>query len=145
MRWYVGSDHAGFHLKSAMIKVLEGIGDEIVDLGTKNATDSVDYPDFGIAVARAVVAEPTAKGLLVCGTGIGISIAANKITGARAARVSDTYSARMARSHNDANILAMGERVTGPGAAEDILRAFRDTPFEGGRHARRVEKLNNPG
>jgi ribose 5-phosphate isomerase B len=141
MKWYAGSDHAGYALKESLARVLRGLGDEVVDLGTGNATDSVDYPDFGEKVARAVVSEPGALGLLVCGTGIGISIAANKVAGARAARVTDTFSARMAREHNDANLVALGERVTGVGLAEEILRAFRDTPFAGGRHSRRVDKL----
>jgi ribose 5-phosphate isomerase B len=141
MKWYLGADHAGFTLKDALAKTLRGLGDEVVDLGT-NDGNSVDYPDFGEKVARAVAGDPGALGLLVCGTGIGVSIAANKIPGVRAARVGDTYSARMARAHNDANVLCIGERVTGGGAAEDIVRAFRDTPFEGGRHQRRVDKLN---
>src|SRR5262249_20220237 len=104
--------------------------------------DSVDYPDFGAKVARAVAADRGSRGLLVCGTGIGISIAANKIAGIRAARVTDGYSAKMARAHNDANVLCTGERVVGSGGAEDLVRAFRDTEFEGGRHQRRVDKLN---
>ncbi len=141
MKWYVGADHAGYTLKDALAASLRASGDEIVDLGT-NDGNSVDYPDFGEKVARAVVAEPGTLGLLVCGTGIGVSIAANKIAGVRAARVGDTYSARMARAHNDANVLCIGERVTGGGAADEIVRTFRDTPFEGGRHQRRVEKLN---
>ena len=142
MKWYLGSDHAGFNLKTALLKVLRELGDEVVDLGAANASDSVDYPDFGERVGKAVVGEPTAKGLLVCGTGIGISIAANKVHGVRAARVSDGFSARMAREHNDANILCLGERVTGVGLAEECLRIFRDTPFAAGRHQRRVEKID---
>jgi ribose 5-phosphate isomerase B len=142
MKWYAGSDHAGFALKKELARLLGELGDEVIDLGTLNGVDSVDYPDFGEGVARAVAAEPGTLGLLICGTGIGVSIAANKITGVRAARVTDTYSARMARAHNDANVVCLGERVTGGGYAADVLRAFRDTPFEGGRHARRVDKIN---
>jgi ribose 5-phosphate isomerase B len=141
MKWFVGADHAGFNLKDALAQVLKTLGDEVVDLGTWNGTDSVDYPDFGEKVARAVVENPGALGLLVCGTGIGISIAANKIDGVRAARVSDEYSAQYARQHNDANVLCMGERVTGVGLAEKCLKTFRDSQFEAGRHTRRVEKI----
>jgi ribose 5-phosphate isomerase B len=141
VKWYAGSDHAGYALKGTLARLLASLGDEVVDLGTGNDKDSVDYPDFGERVARAVVAEPGTLGLLVCGTGIGVSIAANKVPGARAARVTDTFSARMARAHNDANVVCLGERVTGSGYAEDVLRAFRDAAFEGGRHQRRVDKL----
>ncbi len=141
MKWFAASDHAGYVLKDAMIKVLRGLGDEVVDLGAANATESVDYPDYGANLAKQIVATPGTLGLLVCGTGIGISIAANKIVGCRCARVSDTFSAKMAREHNDANVVAIGERVTGVGVAEEIVRAFRDTAFAGGRHQRRVDKL----
>jgi ribose 5-phosphate isomerase B len=142
MKWYVGADHAGFALKKVLVEKLAGFGDEVVDLGTQNGTESVDYPEYGERVARAVVAgKGDGLGLVVCGTGIGISIAANKIDGVRAARVTDPYSAKMAREHNDANVLCLGERVTGPGIAEDILRIFRDTPFAGGRHQRRIDKI----
>lgn len=141
MKWYAGSDHAGYTLRRALVKVLAELGDEVVDLGTASATESVDYPDFGARVARAVAGERGTFGLLVCGTGIGISIAANKVAGVRAARVTDAYSARMARQHNDANVVCLGERVTGVGVAEECLRAFRDTAFEGGRHQRRVDQL----
>ncbi len=141
MKWYAGSDHAGYDLKAALVAVLRALGDEVEDLGTTNATDSVDYPDYGASVARAVVAAPGAMGLLVCGTGIGISIAANKVDGARAARVTDEFSARMARAHNDANVVCLGGRITGVSLAEEILRAFRDATFAGGRHQRRVDKI----
>lgn len=141
MKWYAGADHAGFVLKATLVDKLRALGDEVDDLGVWNGEDSVDYPDFGEKVARAVVVAADRLGLLVCGTGIGVSIAANKIPGVRAARVTDTYSARMAREHNDANVLCLGERVTGPGVAEDIVRAFRDTGFAGARHQRRVDKL----
>jgi ribose 5-phosphate isomerase B len=141
VKWYVGNDHAGYNLKVHLVEMLRKQGDEIVDMGTENGNESVDYPDFGERVARAVVEGKDGLGLLVCGTGVGISMAANKIAGCRAARVTDPYSARMARAHNDANVLALGERVTGSGIAEEIVRFFRDTPFEGGRHERRVAKL----
>jgi ribose 5-phosphate isomerase B len=141
MKWYAGSDHAGFRLKQALIGALRGWGDEVVDVGTDSEARSVDYPDFGAEVGRRVVAESPCLGLLVCGTGIGIAIAANKVAGVRAARVTDGYSARMARQHNDANVICLGERVTGLGVAEEVLRAFRDESFAGGRHAARVDKI----
>jgi ribose 5-phosphate isomerase B len=142
VRWFVGSDHAGLPLKDALAKVLRGWGDEVEDLGTKDEA-SVDYPDFGAAVGNAVAkAGGDTRGLIVCGTGIGISIAANKVPGVRAALVHDAFTAEMARKHNDANVVALGARVVGPGVAEGALRTFRDTAFEGGRHARRVAKID---
>lgn len=141
MKWYAGSDHAGYKLKRRLIKLLRTLGDEVLDVGT-DAEDSVDYPDFGAKVARRVaVHEGESLGLIVCGTGIGISIAANKINGARAAVVTDTFTAQAARAHNNANIIALGSRVTGPGVAEQALKVFRETAFEGGRHQRRVDKI----
>ena len=142
LKWFAGSDHAGYDLKVALVTGLRSLGDDVIDLGTDSATRSVDYPDFGYHVARAVAREPHSRGLLVCGTGIGVSIAANRVAGIRAARVTDAYSARMARWHNDANVLCLGQRVTGVGLAEDFLRAFRETEFEGGRHQARVDKLD---
>ncbi len=141
MRWYAGSDHAGFQLKQALVKLLREQGDEVIDVGT-NDESSCDYPAFGAEVGRRVVADQGTLGLIVCGTGIGISIAANKVPGVRAALVHDGFTAEMARKHNDANVVAMGARVVGPGVAESALRTFRDTSFEGGRHARRVAKLD---
>jgi ribose 5-phosphate isomerase B len=140
VKWFVGSDHAGYRLKQHLGEVLRALGDEVVDLGT-DSESSVDYPDYGAAVARRVAAEPGALGLLVCGSGNGIAMAANRIPGVRAAVATEEYAARMARAHNDANVIAFGQRITGPGVAEQALRAFRDTPFEGGRHQRRVDKL----
>ncbi len=140
MKWFAGSDHAGLLLKRHLIDVLRALGDEVEDLGTLTEA-SVDYPDFGAAVGRAVVAGDGSRGLVVCGTGIGISIAANKIAGVRAALVHDPYTAAMARAHNDANVVALGARVVGPGIAEAAVRAFRDTAFEGGRHGGRVDKI----
>jgi ribose 5-phosphate isomerase B len=143
MKVVVGSDHAGFALKERLKTLLVTLGHEVIDLGT-HSTDSVDYPDFGAAVGRKVtqLAGEGAKGVCVCGTGIGISIAANKIPGVRAAVVSGVSSARLSRAHNDANIICFGERLVGPVVAEDSLKIFLETPFDGGRHARRVEKLN---
>jgi ribose 5-phosphate isomerase B len=140
MKWFAGSDHAGLALKRQLIDVLRGLGDEVEDVGTLTEA-SVDYPDFGAAVGRAVVGAEGTRGLIVCGTGIGISIAANKVDGVRAALVHDPYTAAMARAHNDANVVALGARVVGAGVAEAALRAFRDTAFEGGRHGGRVDKI----
>jgi len=140
MKWIVGADHAGLELKRHLVEVLRGLGDEVDDVGTHSG-DSVDYPDFAVVVARRVAAGE-GRGLLVCGTGIGMSMAANKVAGIRAAVVTDVFTARATRSHNDANVMTVGERVVEPGVAEEALRAFRDTPFEGGRHALRVGKID---
>jgi ribose 5-phosphate isomerase B len=140
MRIAAAADHAGFPLKSHLVAWLAARGHEVVDLGTHSA-ESVDYPDFGHALARRIVSGEFERGLVICGTGIGVSIAANRHPGVRAARCLSEYDARMARAHNDANVLALGERVTGAGLAEAILETFLATPFEGGRHARRVQKI----
>lgn len=140
MRVGVGCDHGGFDLKEAVVEVLKELQAEVVDYGT-HSRDSVDYPDFGRAVAQAVRQGEVDFGVIMCGTGIGISIAANKVPGIRAALCSDPYSARMAREHNDAQILAMGARVVGPGLAQEIVRAFFSARFAGGRHERRVQKI----
>ena len=139
MKWFVGADHAGLDLKRHLVDVLRRLGDEVDDLGTHTA-DSVDYPDYAAEVAGRV-AGGEGRGLLVCGTGIGMAIAANKVAGVRAAVVTDAFTARATRAHNDANVMAIGSRVVGMGVAEDALRAFRDTAFEGGRHEARVAKL----
>lgn len=139
MKWYAGSDHAGLELKRELVRYLREQGDEVADLGT-DSSESVDYPDFGRAVAEKVVAEG-ALGLLVCGTGNGIAMAANKVRGARAALATDAFTARMARLHNDANLIVFGARVVGAGVATDALAAYREAEFEGGRHQRRVDKL----
>ena len=136
----VASDHAGLVLRTEVVKVARAAGWEVEDLGPFTA-DRVDYPDFAKAVADAVVARQARLGILVCGTGIGMSMAANKVAGIRAAVCRSEYEARMARAHNDANVLCLGERVTGLGLAAAVVEAFLVTPFEGGRHARRVEKL----
>lgn len=137
----MGSDHAGFALKEELKQALVERGYDVNDVGTHDG-QRVDYPDFAHPVARAVVAAEANLGVLVCGTGVGMSIAANRHKGVRAAVVSDTYSAHMARAHNDANVLCIGSRVVGPGLALDILEAFLETAFEGGRHERRVEKID---
>jgi ribose 5-phosphate isomerase B len=141
MKWFAGSDHAGLALKNQLVAALRELGDEVVDVGC-HAAESCDYPDFGVEVGRKVAAADDARGLIVCGTGIGIAMAANKIHGVRAAVVTDSFTARATRAHNNANVIALGERVIGPGVAREALVVFRDTAFEGGRHARRVGKLD---
>ena len=140
MRLAAASDHAGFPLKNHLVAWLRAHGHEVADLGTHSA-ESTDYPDFAHEVARRIASGEFERGLLVCGTGIGMSIAANRHAGVRAARCLTEYDARMARAHNDANVLALGERVTGAGLAEAVLETFLATAFEGGRHARRVQKI----
>jgi ribose 5-phosphate isomerase B len=140
MKWYAGSDHAGYKLKDMLVAKLRELGDEVVDLGT-NTDASVDYPSYGADVGRKVAGEPGARGLVVCGSGIGISIAANKVPGVRCALCHDSYTAELARQHNDANVIAFGARVIGPGVAEDALQKFRGMPFLEGRHQRRVDLL----
>lgn len=137
---YVGSDHGGFELKEHVAEYLKEKGIEFEDCGTYSS-DSCDYPDIAENVANKVVADKGSYGILVCGTGIGISIAANKVKGIRAACCSDTFSARYTRKHNDANILCFGGRVIGPGMAEELIDAFLGSDFEGGRHAKRVAKI----
>ncbi len=137
----IGSDHAGFPLKQVVKSWLEEHGYEVDDLGTYD-TKSVDYPDYAAAVAHAVAEGKADRGILICGTGIGMSMSANKVPGIRAALCTDVYTARMSRRHNDANVLCMGARVIGPGVAESIVEAWLSEEFEGGRHARRVGKIN---
>ena len=143
MRWIVGSDHAGWGLKRHLCEVLRELGDEVVDLGTDNEA-SVDYPDYGAAVGRAVAsARAPTLGLVICGTGIGISIAANKVPGIRAALCTEAFSATAARAHNDANVLSMGGRIVADGLATEILTLWLATPFEGGRHERRLAQITD--
>ena len=136
----IGSDHGGSALKQEIMKHLTERGIEYRDYGTFS-TDSCDYPDYGEAVGRAVASGECERGIVVCGTGIGISIAANKVHGVRCALCGDCFSAQMAREHNDANVLALGARVLGPGLALKIVDTFLDAEFQGGRHARRVAKI----
>lgn len=136
----IASDHAGFALKTVLKSDLEAMGFSVVDLGPEDES-SVDYPDFGQKLAKAVAEGQTKAGVLVCGTGIGISIAANREPRVRAALVHSEMTAEMARAHNDANVMAVGARVTEEDTARACLKTFFNTPFEGGRHARRVEKL----
>jgi len=137
----VASDHAGYDLKEILKRDLQEAGHEVLDLGT-NSSQSVDYPDFGMAMADAVASGQAEKGILVCGTGIGISIAANRNPKVRAAVVHDVTSARLTRQHNDANVAAFGQRLIGTETAREALKVFLETKFEGGRHAGRVAKLS---
>jgi len=141
MKYFIGTDHAGFEIKPFVIEYLQKKGIEVEDLGTYS-NQSVDYPDFAHKVAEAVLANPGTKGILICGSGIGMSLAANKHKGIRAALCHDYYTAKMARLHNDANILCFGARIVGLGIVESILDAWLETEFEGGRHLRRVEKID---
>ena len=141
MKIGIGSDHGGYELKESIKEYLNQLGVEFVDYGT-NSLESVDYPDFGKKVADAVLEKQVDRGILICGTGIGISITANRIQGISCALCTDTFSARMSREHNNANILALGGRVVGTGLALDIVKIFLDTEFEGGRHERRINKID---
>lgn len=136
----IGSDHGGYTLKEHIKKMLEEKGIEVKDFGT-HSTDSVDYPDIAEAVCKGIADGECECGILVCGTGIGMSIAANKIKGIRAAHVTDSYSARMTKEHNDANVICLGERITGIEIANDIVNAYLNAEFAGGRHEKRVTKL----
>lgn len=141
MKITIGCDHGALELKEEVKRMLaERPEVEVNDIGVYTA-ESVDYPDIAAKVCAEIIAGRSVFGILLCGTGIGVSIAANKIHGIRAALCGDVYSAKMARQHNDANVLALGGRVLGFGPAGEIVRAFLDTPFEGGRHARRVGKI----
>jgi len=140
MRIAIGADHAGVALKEQVKKVLAERGVAFDDFGTLT-TDSVDYPDFAETVARKVASGEYDRGILTCGSGIGMAIAANKIPGIRAASIADEESARLSREHNDINVLALGERTGDPDVARRIVELFLDTPFAGGRHQRRVDKI----
>ena len=137
----IAADHAGFDLKSKLVDDLRSAGYEVNDLGTHDGATSVDYPDFGAAVAEVVASGAAERGVVVCGTGIGISIAANRHPGVRAALCHDETSARLCREHNDANVLALGARLIGEVVAKDCLHTFLNTEFAGDRHSRRVAKL----
>ncbi len=138
MKVAIGSDHGGFSLKEVIVPFLKELGHEVLDVGCHDE-QSVDYPQFADSVCKKVSSNDAELGILICGTGIGMSMAANKHQGIRAALCSEQYTARMSREHNNANILCMGERVTGPGVAMEIVRTWLDTQFGGGRHLRRIE------
>jgi ribose 5-phosphate isomerase B len=137
----VAADHGGYDLKTILVPELRALGFDVLDLGT-SGPESVDYPQFAAAVAKALGNGKAQRGLLLCGTGIGISIAANRFRHVRCALAHDTTTARLSRQHNDANILALGARVVGPEVAKDCLHVFFTTAFEGGRHARRVALMS---
>jgi len=140
MKIAIASDHAGLALKAEVAETLAGLGHELEDFGTFD-NSSVDYPDFATAVARSVRDGKHQCGVRICGTGIGMSIVANKYRGIRAALCTTEFEAKMSRAHNDANVLCMGERVVGPGLGRSIAQAFVSTAFEGGRHLKRVQKI----
>ena len=143
MRIALSADHAGFELKDLLAAWLAEEGHEIIDLGT-NGPESVDYPDFGARLGRAVASGDADRGIAVCGSGIGIAIAANRNPGCRCAQVNEPLSATLARTHNDANAIALGSRLIGPDMAKACVTAFLATEFEGGRHQRRVDQLSQP-
>ena len=140
MRIAIGSDHRGFALKEVLKELLAELGHEWVDFGCQTE-EPVDYPDIARPLAEAVAAGEYERGILICGSGVGMSIAANKVKGVRAALCGNSFTARLARRHNDANVLCLGSWCIGQGLAEDIVRVFLSEDFEGGRHARRVEKI----
>jgi ribose 5-phosphate isomerase B len=140
MKFYIATDHAGFEVKGFVIDYISSKGHEVIDLGP-DSDDRVDYPDFAKKCANLVVSDKGSFGILICGTGIGISIAANKIEGIRAGLCHDAFTASATRAHNDANILCFGQRVVGRGVIESMIDAFCETEFEGGRHIGRVEKI----
>jgi len=141
VKFFIATDHAGVAIKPDIIKMLQNIGHEVIDLGPMNDS-RVDYPDYAHKLCLEVLADTQgAHGILICGTGIGMSLSANKHVGIRAALCHDAYTASMSRAHNDANVLCFGQRVVGLGVAESMLHAWCNTNFEGGRHAARVEKI----
>lgn len=140
MKIAIASDHGGFELKDSMVEYIKSLGNEIMDLGT-NSADSVDYPDYAKKVCEEIQQGNSDLGILICGTGIGMSLAANKFEGIRAACVSDVYSAKMSRNHNNANVLCIGARVIGDEVAKLIIKTFLENEFEAGRHQRRVDKI----
>ena len=142
MRIALAADHAGFTLKDDLAAWLGELGHDVIDLGT-NSTDSVDYPDFGARLARAVASGDAERGIAVCGSGIGIAIAINRFPQCRCAHVSEALSAQLARTHNDANVLALGARLVGPDMARACVAAFLGADFSGGRHQRRVDQLSS--
>ena len=140
MKIAIAADHGGFELKDSMVEYIKSLGNEVVDLGT-NSADSVDYPDYAKKVCEEIQKGNSDLGILICGTGIGMSLAANKFEGIRAACVSDVYSAEMSRNHNNANVLCFGARVIGDEVAKLIIKTFLENEFEAGRHQRRVDKI----
>ncbi len=142
MKFYIATDHAGVDLKDYTVELLKAKGHEVVDLGPFDK-ERVDYPDYAVKVSQSVLADATSQGILICGSGIGMSMAANRFHGIRAALCHDAYTAQVAREHNDANILCFGERIVGRGVAESIIDSWLNSSFEGGRHCGRVEKIES--
>ena len=140
MKYYIATDHAGYKIKKDVIEMLQKLGNEVIDLGP-DSYERVDYPDFAHNLSRKVLRDKGSFGVLICGTGIGMALAANKHKNIRAALVHDSYTAEMARVHNDANVLCFGERVVGLGVIESILSSWCESDFEGGRHENRVKKI----
>ncbi|MCK4974911.1 MAG: ribose 5-phosphate isomerase B [Sulfurimonas sp.] len=140
MKFYIATDHAGIDLKDYTVELLKQKGHEVVDLGPFSK-DRVDYPDYAVKVSESVLADSDSQGILICGSGIGMSMAANRFSGIRAALCHDAYTATVARGHNDANILCFGERIVGRGVAESILDAWINGSFDGGRHIGRIAKI----
>jgi len=140
MKFYIATDHAGIDLKNYTVELLKEKGHDVIDLGPFSK-ERVDYPDYAVKVALSVLADSLAHGILICGSGIGMSMAANRHSGIRAALCHDAYTATVARGHNDANVLCFGERIIGKGVAESVLDAWIAGSFEGGRHCGRVEKI----
>ena len=137
----IASDHGGFSLKVDIVSFLKELGYEVNDMGPKNQ-NSVDYPDYGIRIAQAVTQNTNSRGIVICGTGIGMSIVVNRFPGIRGTLCSDLYTAKLCREHNDSNILIMGGRVVGHGLAREIVKVWLSTPFDGGRHQKRLDKIN---
>lgn len=142
MKFYIATDHAGIDLKDYTVELLKEKGHEVVDLGPFSK-ERVDYPDYAVKVCEAVLTDKNSHGVLICGSGIGMSIVANRHSGIRAALCHDAYTATVARGHNDANVLCFGERIIGKGVCESIIDAWLEANFEGGRHAGRVEKIES--
>jgi ribose 5-phosphate isomerase B len=140
MKIAIGCDHAGLELKNEIIKLLSGLGIDCIDYGT-NTPESVDYPDFGEKVSGAVSSGEIERGILICGTGIGMSIVANKFPGIRASLCNDLFTAQMSRRHNDANVLVIGGRIVGKDLAKEIVKTWVNTPFDGSRHVNRLKKI----
>ena len=138
----ISSDHGGFDLKTDIVLLLNELGHEVNDMGPENSK-SVDYPDYGVSVAQAVISKNIFRGIVICGTGIGMSIVVNRFSGIRGALCSDLYTAKLSREHNDSNILIMGGRVVGHGLAKEIVKVWLSTPFEGGRHQKRIDKITH--
>jgi ribose 5-phosphate isomerase B len=141
MKIALGADHAGYFLKNHILLYVTGLGHQVIDEGT-NASDSVDYPDFALRVAENVAAGRAERGILVCGSGIGMAITANKVPGIRAANISSQYEAQMSREHNNLNVLTLGARILDEIVATQIVQVWLDTPFSGGRHSGRLDKIH---